>query len=72
MLVPAAAVGALGTPVSSGDTVLALLATAVTRLLNSISNSEPLIILSVSVSGKESFLKKFVVVVGSRPLRLAD
>ena len=56
VLVPAVAVGVVGTPVNVGESVLALLATAVTRLLNSVSNSEPLIILAVSVSGRESFV----------------
>ena len=58
---PAEAVGAVGIPVKIGEIRLALLATAITKLLNSVSNSDPLIIFSVEASGNESFLKKFVV-----------
>jgi hypothetical protein len=59
-LVPAAAVGAVGVPVKLGEALSALEATAVAMLLNSVSNSAPLISFKGLPVARESFDVKLV------------
>jgi hypothetical protein len=63
VLVPSAAVGAKGVPVSVGDAELDLLFTAVAMLLYSVSISEPRIFLFVSPVERLSLTAKFVLLV---------
>jgi hypothetical protein len=63
VLVPKEAVGAAGVPVKVGDKLLAFVATAVTRLLNSASSSVPLTIFRALPVERLSLDAKFVLFV---------